>query len=366
MTPRFLEKLRRQTAPASRDEHAALAGALAATGSVIVLLLVPSYHLMDTFLDRTPSELLRTHALWRLPPVLVAIAALAAYRQSRSPAVHRAFLRALAFAVMAMALGMFSADLVHPAGNPPLMVRGTIICTFAVSLVSLSGARELMIIFGLPFLTALAWIVYQSIDLAPLTNQLIDVLMALIIALIISEVFFRIRKQQFELLGELERQATTDALTGLPNRRILDDRLGREIARSRRHGDPLSVVIGDLDHFKRVNDEFGHAAGDEVLHAVGETMQQHLRAEDLAVRWGGEEFLLLLPSTSLDQAVQVADKVRRAIAAVPIDCQDRAVPVTISLGAAQLAAGEEVADLVRRADDAMYRAKKAGRNRVST
>lgn len=364
VTNRLFERLIKQTSPNARDGDAALAGTLLLMASVIVLIFVPVYHLLDVFVDDTPADLLQTHALWRLPPVLIAIAALVAYRNKVHPSCQKAFLRALTFSVMAMVLGMFSADLVHESGDPSLMARGIIICTFAISLASLSGARELLVIFGLPFLAALAWIAYQSIDLHPLTSQLIDVLMALFIALILSEIFFRIRRHQYELQGDLQQQATTDALTGLANRRVFEDRLGKELARSKRHGDPLSVVLGDLDHFKRINDSFGHEVGDKLLRQISEIIRGALRKEDLAVRWGGEEFLLMLPATDLDSAHEVAERIRSQIAAAPIPCDGQDVPVTISLGVAQLADDETIRELIRRADDAMYRAKSEGRNRV--
>lgn len=364
MTSRLLERLSQQATQASRDDDSALAGTLLVTAAAIVLVFVPIYHLMDVFIDDTPTDLLWIHAFWRMPPLLLAIAALVAYLGNARYSSYKAILRVLTFSVMAMVLGMFSADLVHESGDPSLMARGIIICTFAISLVSLSGARELLAIFGLPFLAAVAWIADQSIDLQPLTSQLIDVLMALFIALVISEVFFRIRRHQYELQGELEQQARTDALTGLANRRVFEDRLGKEMARSKRHGDPLSIVLGDLDHFKGVNDSFGHEVGDRLLHEVSRILQETLREEDLAVRWGGEEFLLMLPATNLDSAFEVAERIRSRIADGPIPCDGQNVPVTISFGVAQLARDESIHQLIRRADDAMYRAKSEGRNRV--
>jgi diguanylate cyclase (GGDEF)-like protein len=340
--------------------------ALLLVASGLVLVLVPGYQLIDLWIDDTPAELLRVHGAWRIPPVLIAAAALFACRSPTGERLKRILIRLLAMGIMAMMFGLFSVDLLHEHGNPESMARGLVICTFAVSLMALRGGREVLVVFAIPFLASLAWLLARGVAHLPVADLLLDSFVALFIAMITSELFFRIRSYQYELQNELGELARTDALTGLHNRRELERRIADEMSRSRRHAEPLSVVIGDLDHFKRVNDEFGHAVGDDVLRAVGERMRRSLRAEDLAVRWGGEEFLLLLPSTDLERAEAAADKIREEIAGQPIDCGVREVPVTISFGVAQLRDDEAVSDLIRRADDAMYRAKSGGRNRVCT
>jgi diguanylate cyclase (GGDEF)-like protein len=162
-----------------------------------------------------------------------------------------------------------------------------------------------------------------------------------------------------------QTRALTDGLTGLPNRRSIDDALKRMAAHAGRTASPLGVVLFDLDHFKQINDLCGHEKGDEVLAAVGVVIAGSLRASDFGGRFGGEEFILLLPDTNRDGAVTVAEKLREAIAAVDVSGVSR--PITASLGAASLPEDAvEPALLLRAADRALYLAKARGRNRVET
>lgn len=351
---------------AGGDGSAMVARATACTAAALALLVVPVYQLIDILAARTPSELLWLHAYWRAPVFLIALAGLSCCLLLPRELSLKPLLRILAASVMIMMFGMFTVDLLHEQGHPEAMVRGIIMATFAISLLSLKGGREVLLLFTLPLAGSLAWLAVSSADLLEAIILLTDPLMMLVIAMIASELFYRIRRQQLALQRELRQLASIDALTGLHNRREMEQRITEEMSRSQRHREPMSVVIGDLDHFKRVNDEFGHSVGDDVLRAVGERMHRNLRAEDLAVRWGGEEFLLLLPATDRDGAVQVAHKIRAAVADRPVACNGREVSVTISFGVAQLDDGEDVSELVRRADDAMYRAKSGGRNRVCT
>lgn len=167
------------------------------------------------------------------------------------------------------------------------------------------------------------------------------------------------------LVEESRWMATTDALTGLSNRRAFIDWASREVARSTRYSDHLCVLLLDVDHFKQVNDRYGHAAGDAVLAAVSRLMASIVRSCDVVARWGGEEFVVALPSTSLEGAVLVADRIRAALERHPItDPNRQIVTVTASFGVAELEPGETVDQMVDRADRAMYAAKSAGRNRV--
>ncbi len=160
----------------------------------------------------------------------------------------------------------------------------------------------------------------------------------------------------------IERLARTDPLTGLANRRTLQESLVREIARAARLTESLSVIMADLDHFKSINDQFGHAAGDQVLQRAAAVFTSQLRPYDLAARYGGEEFLLLLPGASPAGAFAVAERIRKELA----DTSLPACPasVTLSLGIATFAAGETPDEFVARADAALYRAKANGRNCV--
>lgn len=160
---------------------------------------------------------------------------------------------------------------------------------------------------------------------------------------------------------KLERLATTDQLTGLWNRRQLDERLLGEIERADRYGQDLALVLFDIDHFKRINDRFGHAAGDRVLAELGRRVRGHLRDSDGLGRWGGEEFLVLLPESDSEQACRLAEKLRRLVEALPFEGVGR---VTARFGVAQRQPLEPPDAWFRRVDAALYRAKERGRNRV--
>lgn len=156
--------------------------------------------------------------------------------------------------------------------------------------------------------------------------------------------------------------ATVDSLTGAYNRRHLELSISRPVELKKRYGTPMSMLIIDVDHFKQINDRFGHAAGDTVLKDIASRLRTSLRTIDLLFRVGGEEFLALLPESDLSAAKVVAEKLRLAIAAQPFD----GLQVTVSIGAGELEAGEEGQDLIKRCDDALYQAKSLGRNQVYT
>lgn len=166
---------------------------------------------------------------------------------------------------------------------------------------------------------------------------------------------------------ELVRLATLDPLTEAFNRRTIEDLLRKEDSRSRRSGTPLSVVMVDVDHFKRVNDEHGHAAGDAALvHVVG-VMERELRTEDLVGRFGGEEFLVVLPSATEEEAAAAAERLRDRIAREPLRTDEAVLALTVSAGVATLEPAKETCErLLRRADAALYEAKRGGRNRVGS
>ncbi len=169
----------------------------------------------------------------------------------------------------------------------------------------------------------------------------------------------------------LFRLATTDSLTGLPNRRSFFEALGREISRSRRHGNPLTLILCDIDHFKEVNDTYGHDAGDRVLRQFGQRLRQTLRTEDLPARYGGEEFGVLLPETDLPEAVQIAERLRALVEEAPFSGGGERegfppIHLTASFGVARFEGERDHRGaLFSRADFLLYQAKGKGRNTVS-
>lgn len=169
-----------------------------------------------------------------------------------------------------------------------------------------------------------------------------------------------------KLREALHHQSIRDPLTGLYNRRYVDESLPRELSRSQRSGQPVSLIVLDADHFKRFNDSWGHDAGDAVLVGLARSIQAEARDMDIACRLGGEEFLLVLPRTTRDQAVAVAERLRSTVAELQIRHDGKLLPaVTVSLGVATSdSSWRDAATLIKQADQALYRAKTGGRNRV--
>jgi diguanylate cyclase (GGDEF)-like protein len=164
--------------------------------------------------------------------------------------------------------------------------------------------------------------------------------------------------------AEAETRANIDALTGLPNRRYLEEVLA-VVGPRRRTGDSLGALMIDIDHFKRLNDRYGHATGDRVLHAVGQQIASAVRSEDTPARYGGEEFAVVLRQAEAEQAVEVAERIRSAIGAIPPSQMGLREPVSVSVGVAVSGAREvEAQALLEKADRALYRAKREGRDRV--
>jgi diguanylate cyclase (GGDEF)-like protein len=178
-----------------------------------------------------------------------------------------------------------------------------------------------------------------------------------------------LRKRTRELgiaMLDLHKIASEDVLTGLATRRALLDRLRVEVERSRRFPTHLTVVMLDLDHFKKINDSFDHAMGDAVLRNIGALIRSRVRNVDIAGRYGGEEFCLVLPGTDLNGGLTFAESLRAAIGEVLIEDAGRQVKVTASLGVSSAASGLAIAgeELIRAADTALYNAKNKGRNQV--
>ena len=174
-------------------------------------------------------------------------------------------------------------------------------------------------------------------------------------------------------LRVFEQESITDPLTGIYNRRYLERRLTDEIARANRYGMPLSVLLIDIDHFKRVNDIYGHQVGDLVLEGMAQLIATTLRTTDIVARYGGEEIMVIAPSTPVKTATELAERLRKVIenasfeVPIELDCDISALGVTVSIGVACIGPRiKDMQDLIQSADKALYRAKSEGRNRVVT
>lgn len=168
-------------------------------------------------------------------------------------------------------------------------------------------------------------------------------------------------------LDNIRKEVLTDSLTGLSNRKAFDEQIQERVSESSRINSPLVVMLLDIDHFKRFNDNFGHQVGDQVLRLVARTLTDNVKGRDIAARYGGEEFGILLPDTPLAAGLKVAESLRRSVETREIinKATNKSLGrITMSIGVAEYVDGESISDLVSRADSALYRAKKAGRNKV--
>ncbi|MDJ0939755.1 MAG: GGDEF domain-containing protein [Woeseiaceae bacterium] len=177
----------------------------------------------------------------------------------------------------------------------------------------------------------------------------------------------RVIADSYGEIRKFERNATTDALTGLGNRHYMEETFPREIERCGRDERPVALIMVDVDNFKDFNDKFGHVAGDRALRAVSEILKKQFRPHDVIVRYGGDEFAVLLPDVDAELGLAIAERVRRAVCGKTADGEDSLIqiPIRVSMGVAALDKGGELEDLIRAADAALYRAKRAGRDLVS-
>ena len=214
-------------------------------------------------------------------------------------------------------------------------------------------------------ITGLADEMYQNVTILPLRSATGKTDHVCLIIYDVTGV--AVNKRQLESANtKLQELALRDGLTGLLNRRYWESCLEREFARHQRYDNPVSLVIFDIDHFKRVNDTYGHQTGDEVIRSVAEITSRLARETDFAGRYGGEEFVILLPGTHLEGAAQFAERLRQAVEQQVLDYQGSPLSYTISLGVATIS--DDMANyqiLLERADKALYASKEQGRNRVT-
>ncbi len=217
------------------------------------------------------------------------------------------------------------------------------------------------------FALAIATVVaFQGGVATPDVGTMVEALLVHAIVLILMRGLVHVTDGTQRHADRWESVAATDALTGLPNRRAAEEQLRRELGRAERYGGDVSVVWFDLDRFKEVNDVHGHEAGDAVLREIGAALRPELRASDVLARWGGEEFVAILPEQDRAAAARTAERLRATLEAHPMmKAVGTGLRVTASFGVAWWRAGEAPRDVLRRADRAMYRAKEEGRNRVA-
>jgi len=183
-------------------------------------------------------------------------------------------------------------------------------------------------------------------------------ILSLLLVMIIINIFII---NIIKLKNVAEKKAITDKLTGLFNRSIIDTLVQVEIERAKRNNKPISILLFDIDHFKKINDTYGHDKGDYTLKTIAEIAKRILRKSDYIIRWGGEEFLVILPETDLDGAIKVAEKIRSNVENYNFKDIGK---VTVSIGVTMLKIGEPLDNAIKRADEALYAAKNKGRNRV--
>jgi diguanylate cyclase (GGDEF)-like protein len=269
----------------------------------------------------------------------------------------------------AIARVRYTAGVLAVAGALAVLEQGYVVGVAGLIAVMLSGPyialdrRDLLLLNVLPAIVIGAVMYAAGLDRFAVINAWVFIALAIAVSLLLARVFEAANRRTFALEQQLMREARTDALTGLLNRRALEEIAHLELRRSDRADTPMSVILCDIDHFKAVNDRDGHAAGDRVIRAVGERLRAELRETDTFGRWGGEEFIAILPATRVEAARVLAERMRAAIEHEPVG--DRAdLRVTVSLGIAERAAAGAWDVLVKAADDALYRAKAQGRNRV--
>ena len=234
-------------------------------------------------------------------------------------------------------------------------------CSFRVALVLLllllTGLAAILFIPGDPFL-------FVKYDMVLRERIFLVCIFCGCVALLGEFVRWRAQRKISVLMEQLAEAARTDQLTGLHNRRAFLERLEYETIRSVREKFPVSIILLDIDHFKKVNDEHGHGCGDVALRHLADLMRVTLRQQDTATRWGGEEFILLLPETGLGGAMVLAEKLRTALEASPCVCGGASIGFTISLGVHQYDHGESLDTNIDCADAKLYQAKEMGRNRT--
>lgn len=342
----------------------ALEGKVAVVAAWLLLVTVFIYQFSHPLRNIHSTELLGLEFLFRSPVILASIVTLIGHYSGRFRWPSRYFLRLMGLSVMTMILSMLLLYLKTGTSGLYQISNGLVISFFGVTVLAVRGLREWMLLFLLPLAAFTGAAVYLGVALTGILPLFFDPLVMMIIGMIVMEALRRVLTSEFEARQTLGEMAATDQLTGLLNRRAIWPLLNHELQHAQRAATPFSLILGDLDLFKKVNDTYGHDAGDLVLQETARRLEGALRRQDALCRWGGEELLVLLPDTDSNGALEVAEKLRASMANSPITAGDNNIHQTISLGVASFQNGDAIDAVVSRADEALYRAKRNGRNRA--
>ena len=338
---------------------------IAVVAAVAALIILPAAQAMEQMLLPGYQWAAWHSALWRLPVIAVSLAILGLRRFRPQGNWPRALLQLFSLALLTAAVAIFARGQGIEGGAPLYTGQYLIISIAVVSITATRGLRDLPLVFGLPLLVALPLLlVVNGVTLAEMAPALIYPAIMVVVAGIIAELLYCGNTASFLAEQRLRQSAMTDPLTGLLNRRAMDAELSTARARAIRHGQTYALMMADLDHFKRVNDAYGHEVGDEVLVELARRLQRSVRTEDRVARWGGEEFLLLVQDVTDAGAMQVAEKIRRVVAQTPFVTTAGELDIAISVGLAIHHEAIPADELIAQADQALYQAKQNGRNRV--
>lgn len=330
----------------------------------VLLITVIFYQFTHELRLAHRPDLWLTELGFRIPVLLTALLTLTSHYLRKPLCQSRYLLRAMGLSVMAMILALFLLHYNGQSADTYQITSGMVISFLGVAILSVRGPREWWLMFALPLAIFAILARARGLALTDLLPFMFDPLVMMAIGIVVSEALRQLRTGEFLARQQLREQATTDQLTGLLNRRAMHQLLDQEHARVKRHGATFSLILGDLDRFKRVNDRYGHNTGDLVLQETARRLGSLMRAQDALCRWGGEEILILLPETGLDGAMHVAEKVRLSLADKPMLAGECSILQTISLGVTSCHGHDDIESAIKRADDALYQAKENGRNRT--
>ncbi|MBY6220210.1 GGDEF domain-containing protein [Marinobacter nauticus] len=333
-------------------------------GAMLLLVTVSLYHLSHTYFHVHQANLGTTELLLRLPLVGATFLALIAHWTGYPRWPARYFLRLMGITLSGLALALLYLFTLYE----PIMVTqvsdAMTIAFFGATVMALRSLREWILIVLIP--VSVFWLaaIIKGLPLVTLVAVFIGPALIMFVTCMLMAFVRKVAVDGFISREKLHEIATTDPLTGLLNRRAFMPLVRQEYARATRSDSVFSVILADLDKFKKVNDTWGHEAGDLVLLETATRLGSCLRQQDALCRWGGEEFLILLPDTDAEGAMIVAEKCRRQMADRAIDIHGVDHTQTLSLGAAEHRTSEGIDPLIIRADEALYWAKEHGRNRA--